>query len=412
METNILQLFENYFLAILLGALMGLERERKEERLAGFRTFILVTLLGSICGQVSLASSGHWIIFAGFIAITVQSVMLHILRMKENISVGLTTAIALLVAYGIGVLVALDQTAVAVALSLVTTVLLYFKPQMHEFSKKLSEKDIFAIFQFGLIAFIILPLLPDRGFGPYDALNPYNIWLMVVMISALNLTGYVTLKLVGQQWSGPVLGILGGMVSSTATTLSFSRHAKRTPDFSLMGAVVVSLASTVVLARIAFLVGIVHLDLLAELVIPLAGMFLVGLIPVFVAWKKASQHDAPVPETRNPMELKQALFFGLLYAIILLAVSAGENVFGDKGVYVISWISGLTDVDAITLSNTRLVKTGTLQPGPAAISILIAYVSNLGFKLTMVGFIGNRKMFLWTLPCFVFLALPALLIFL
>jgi uncharacterized membrane protein (DUF4010 family) len=411
MEINSLQIFEHYFLAILLGALLGLERERKEKHLAGLRTFILVTLFGSFCGQISGITSSHLVIFAGMIAITVQSAMVHFLRVREDIAAGLTTSVALLIAYGIGVLVSQGQTMAAVVLSLVTTVILYFKPQMHEFSLNLSKQDIYAIFQFGLIAFIILPILPDRGFGPYDSLNPYNIWLMVVMISAINLVGYVTMKFAGQRWSGPLLGILGGIASSTATTLSFSRHARENENFSIMGAVVVSLASTIVLIRMALLVGIIHTELLAELAQPLSSMFLCGLIPAFISWRRTSQQITPAPEAKNPMELKQALLFGLIYAVVLLAVSTGKDFFGNKGLYIVSLISGLTDVDAITLSSARLAGTGTLGANQAATSILIAYVANLMFKLAIVGVVGTGRMFRWTLLCFVCLALPAMLIF-
>ena len=302
--TAALLAFQNYLLAILLGALMGLERELREPRLAGLRTFILVTLFGCICGHISTLAGDSLFLFAGMAAVTVQVALVYFLRAREDIHIGLTTSIALLVAFGVGVLVAMEQAAAAVALSLATTVILYFKPQMQEFSRKLSERDIYAMFQFGLIAFIILPILPNRGFGPFDALNPYNIWLMVVIISALNLCGYVTLKLVGHRWGGPVLGILGGLVSSTATTLTFSRHARDNSDSSMLGAVVVSLASTVVLVRIAFLVGIIHFDLLLELALPLTVMFLAGLVPAVIVWRLTARQEAPVPEASNPAALK------------------------------------------------------------------------------------------------------------
>lgn len=412
MESVAWDIFKTYGLAILLGALLGIERERKETRLAGLRTFILVTLFGSICGQISESLQEYWIILVGMFAVIVQSSMVHVLRAREELVAGLTTSVALLVAYGIGILVAMDQTLAAVSLSLATTIILYFKPQMHKFSHSLSERDIIAIFQFGLVAFIILPILPNRGFGPYQALNPYNIWLMVVMISAINLVGYVILKFVGQRWGGPVVGILGGIVSSTATTLSFCRHAKKDSNFSIMGAVVISLASTVVLIRMALLVGVIHAELLKEMALPMLAMFGSGLLAVFYVWKKTSDQQTPPPETGNPAELKYALLFGLIYALVLLAVSAGEDFFGHKGVYIVSLISGLTDVDAITLTNARIAGKGTLGNSQAAISILIAYVSNLGFKLTLVGVIGTRVMFRWTLLPFVCLAIPALLVLL
>jgi uncharacterized membrane protein (DUF4010 family) len=411
METSVYNHFEIYLLAILLGALMGLERERKKERVAGLRTFILVVLFGSICGQISQSGGGGWILLAGVITVAVQSAMMNVLRIHKSLETGLTTAVALLVAFAIGILVAFGQKASAVALSLATTVILYFKPQLHDFSQNLTKLDLQAIFQFGLIAFIILPVLPDQAFGPYDALNPTNIWLMVVMISGLNLVGYVTLKLVGQRWGGPFLGILGGLVSSTATTLSMSRHARSAPDFSTTGSVAIALASTVVLVRMAVLTGVIHLPLLKSLVLPLSAMFAGGLIPVLFIWVKSTAKETPVPETKNPTELKQALLFGLVYAVILLSVSAGQEFFGDKGVYTIALISGLTDVDAITLSNSRLAGKGVLDVSQAGISLIIAFVANLVFKLFLVGIIGNAKMLRLTLMCFVCLTLPALIVF-
>jgi len=409
-ETTAWQMFQPYFLAILLGALMGLERERTEPRLAGLRTFILATLFGAICGKLGHFENYSWVVAFGLLAVTAQAAMVHFLRLKEHMPPGLTTSIALLVAYGIGVLLAADLVVPAVAISLATTVILYFKLQMHEFSHRLQQRDLYAIFQFILVAFIILPILPDRGYGPYQALNPYNIWLMVVIISAINLAGYITLKVAGQRWGGPVLGVLGGIISSTATTLSFSRYTRDNPAFSQAAAVVVSLASTVVLIRVAFLVGMIHPALLPGLALPMATMFLSGLIPVFMIWRQTPKGEGPAPETKNPVELPQALFFGLLYAAVILAVSAAKDYFGNRGVYIVALISGLTDVDAITLSNARLVQQGILQASQAHISILIAIVSNLCFKLGLVGILSTPRMFRWTLCCFACLALPALLI--
>jgi uncharacterized membrane protein (DUF4010 family) len=410
-ETTAWQLFESYFLAILLGALMGLERERQEPRLAGLRTFILVTLFGAICGNMALDGSYPWMVPAGLVAVTVQSAMVHFLRLKERMPPGLTTSVALLVAYGIGVLLAKGHTVPAVAISLATTVILYFKLQMHEFSHRLQQRDLYAIFQFVLVAFIIWPILPNRGFGPYQALNPSHIWLMVVIISAINLAGYITLKVAGQRWGGPVLGLLGGIVSSTATTLSFSRYSRDNPAFSQAAALVVALASTMVMIRVAFLIGMIQPTLLAGLALPIGAMFVGGLIPAFMIWRKTPRENGPAPNTKNPVELPQALFFGLLYAAVILAVSAAKDYFGNSGVYIVALISGLTDVDAITLSNARLVQQGVLEASQAHISILIALVSNLCFKLGLVGFFSTRQMFRWTLCCFICLALPALLIF-
>lgn len=411
MGTPVLSVLQIYGLAILLGALMGLERERGQEHMAGLRTFILVTLFGCICARISQAASEPWIIPSGMAAIIVLAAVGHFTMARKNAAPGLTTWVALLVAFGIGTLVGFDQTVAAVALSLATTVILYFKSILHNFSHSLSERDIYAIFQFGLIAFVILPILPDRGFGPYKVLNPHNIWLMVVLVSAINLAGYLILKFGKKHWGGPMVGILGGTISSTATTLCFARRAHENRGFSMMGAMIVALASTTVLVRMTLLIGIIHSELLRNLAVPMTAMFLSGLVPVFYLWRKTRSQETPEPETKNPAEIEQALFFGVVYGVILLAVAAARDYLGSKGVYMVSLISGLTDVDAITLSNARMAAGGGLLENLAAGSILIAFISNLGFKMAMVGTIGTRQMFNWTLVCFAFLALPALLFF-
>ncbi len=401
--------FQSYLLAMALGALMGLERERSEPETAGLRTFILATLFGAICGDPEFENTSSWLMAAGLLAVGAQATMIHFLRLRKNLSAGMTTSIALLVAYGVGLLVARDNPVPAITVSLATTVILYFKLEMHEFSRRLQKHDLVAIFQFILVTFIIWPVLPNRGYGPFQALNPSHIWLMVVLISTINLTAYVFLKLVGQRWSGPILGVLGGLVSSTATTLSFSRYCRGNPDFSRSAAVVVSLASTIVLIRVALLAGVIHPPLLSNLRYPLIAMFIAGLIPVFLLWRSTPSGKGPGPTTKNPVELPKALMFGLIYGAVILAVSAAKEFFGDHGVYVVAFLSGLTDLDAITLSSARLAQQGVLQAPQATISILIALISNLGFKLGLVAFIGNRQMFRWTLCGFSCLALPALL---
>jgi len=410
MGTPVLSVLQIYGLAILLGALLGMERERGQDHMAGLRTFILVTLFGCICAQISKAASEPWIIPSGMAAIIVLAAAGHFTMVKEHSAPGLTTWVAMLVAFGIGALVGFDQTVEAVALSLATTIILYFKSILHNFSHSLSERDIYAIFQFGLIAFVILPVLPDRGFGPYKVLNPHNIWLMVVLVSAINLSGYLILKFGKKHWGGPMVGILGGTISSTATTLCFARRARENHGFSMMGAMIVALASTTVLVRMTLLIGIIHSELLQSLALPMTAMFLSGMIPVFFLWRKTRSQETPDPDTKNPAEITQALFFGVVYAVILLAVAAARDYLGSKGVYIVSLVSGLTDVDAITLSNARMAAGGSLLESLAAGSILIAFISNLGFKLAMVGTIGSRRMFNWTLVCFAFLALPALLL--
>jgi len=396
MESTTLELFQRFGLAILLGALMGLERERSGARIAGMRTFPLICLLGAVCGFLSELSGSFWTVAAGFLGVVALTVTGNLLQARQRPDPGITTEVAILIAFGVGALVHYRQAYLAVAIALAATAILYFKPHLHAFSRKVEQRDLYAVFQFGLVTFIILPLLPDQDFGPFGALNPRHIWLMVVLISGISLAGYVVLKVVGKKWGGPVLGLLGGIVSSTATTLAFGRHARKDPDFSRTAAVVVILASTVVMVRVAVEVAVIHPALLRQLGLPLFGMLVAGLAAAVLVWSRARGEDAVVPDPRNPAELKVAFAVGFLYGLVLLAVSAAKHYFGSEGVFLVSLISGLTDVDAITLSSARLSSTGVLGPSQARTAIILAILANLAFKLVAVRVIGTAAIARWS----------------
>jgi uncharacterized membrane protein (DUF4010 family) len=408
MEQTTLELFKDFALAILLGALMGLERERSGARIAGMRTFPLISLMGAVSALVGDLTGNHWVVAAGLIGITILAVTGNLLQARRRPDPGLTTAIAMLIAFGLGAMVYFDQAAPAVAVAFATTAILYFKPHLHAFSRKVRQRDLYAVFQFGLVTFIILPVLPNRDYGPFDSLNPQHIWLMVVLISGLSLCAYVVLKLVRGRWGGPLLGLLGGLVSSTATTLAFGRQARRNSGLSRTAAVVVILASTVLMVRVAVEVAVVNPALLLHLWLPALLMFLAGLAVAALVWRKSGTETELVTETKNPAELTGAVAFGLLYGVVLLAVSAGMHYFGSEGVYVVSLISGLTDVDAITLSNARLAGTGVIEPLQARNAIVIAILANLAFKLAAVRIIGTARLARWTALGFAAIALAGI----
>jgi len=389
MEPTTLELFQRFGLAILIGALIGLERERSGARIAGMRTFPLVSLLGAICGYLAELSGSLWTVAAGLLGVTALTVTGNLLQARRRPDPGITTEIAILVTFGVGALVHYRQAYLAVAIALAATAILYFKPHLHAFSRKVEQRDIYAVFQFGLVTFIVLPLLPNRDLGPFAALNPYHIWLMVVLISGMSLAGYVILKGVGRDWGGPVVGLLGGIVSSTATTLAFGRHARKNPEFSRTAAVVVILASTVVMVRVLVEVSVINPGLMRQVGAPVVGMFLAGLAAAFLAWRRSRHEETALPEPKNPAELTGAVTFGLLYGVVLLAVSAAKHYFGSQGVYLVSLISGLTDVDPITLSSARLASTGVLSPEQARSAIILAILANLAFKLAAVRLIGT-----------------------
>jgi len=403
-----LTLLQNYAIALLLGAMIGLERERADKLIAGMRTFTLVSLFGGVTVHLAALTGNMWITAAGLLAVTALVVMGNLIPGQPHPTPGLTTEFAVLVTYAIGSLAQFDQRLPATILAFACMAVLYFKPHLHAFSRKVQTQDLYAVFQFGLVTFVILPILPDQAMGPFAAINPRHVWWMVVLISGMSLCGYVLLKLVHRRWGGPALGVLGGLVSSTATTLAFSRHARRDSNFICTATVVVILASTVVLLRVAVEVAAIHPQMLTQLLPGIGGMFVIGLLSAGLVWRRVTCDDAEMPEARNPAELRSALTFGLLYGVVLLAVSAGKYYFGNQGVYVVSFISGLTDVDAITLSSARLASTGVLTNLQACNAIITALLANLIFKLGLAGFIGSSLLARKAAGGFVAMALAGL----
>ena len=306
---------------------------------------------------------------------------------------GTTTVSAMLVCYGLGVLCWYGEIRLAVMLGIASTVLLYFKTELHGITQNLTRRDLISILQFAVLSLIVLPLLPNRGYGPYAALNPHQIWWMVVLISGLSLAGYAALRLVGQQRGAIVLGLLGGLVSSTATTLSFSRHGRQNADLAQLAVIVIVLANLVVLARLAVLTGLLGMDVLIDLAPILLGGLLCGALAAGYGLRKFKPSgEAPELILSNPTEIRTALTFGAVYAVVLLASAWLADLAGPRGLYAVAAIAGLTDVDAITLSSLRLFKLGHLTVQQASNAIVLALLANLLFKSGLVWVIGGRKL--------------------
>lgn len=392
-------LFEKLGVALGLGLLVGLQRERVESELAGFRTFPLVTLLGTVTGLLA-QEWGGWVLAAAFLGLAgLVAAGNVLLTHTETPDPGQTTEVALLLMFALGALLVFGPAEVAVALGGGTAVLLYLKPQLHGLAGRIGDKDFRAIIQFVLISLVILPVLPDRTYGPFDVLNPRQVWWMVVLIVAISLGGYLAYKLVSRRTGTALAGLLGGLVSSTATTVSYARKSREgfAPG---PGAVVILLASTVLYGRILVEIGVVVPGSFATMAPPLAVMLGIALAVAAALWWGAHDDRAEIPEPDNPTELRSALVFGLLYALVLLAVAAAKEHWAGAGLWVVAVLSGLTDVDAITLSTSRLVQDGRLEAGTAWRLILVASLSNLVFKGGVVAVLGTRALTHWVAAVF------------
>ena len=390
MDTS--EVFYHLGISLGLGLLVGLQRERSDSRLAGFRTFPLITILGTVSSLLSLTFGG-WIVALGLVALAGIIIAGNLAAQKTGeVDPGLTTEAAVLLMYCIGAYLPVGHAAVAVALGGGVAVLLHLKPQMHSLAAKIGDQDFTAIMQFVVITLVILPVLPNRTFGPYQVWNPHKIWLLVVLIVGISLAGYVVYKLFGERAGAVIGGILGGLISSTATTVSYARRAKQSPEMAGLAALVISIASTVVFARVLVIVGIVAPGILREVAPPLAAVLLV-LAAFVVAMLLSNRHKRTgMPSQGNPTELESAIMFAVLFAVVLLAVAAAKENFGDRGLYVVGVLAGLTDVDAITLSTVQLVQDGKLGADTAWRVIVAASMSNVVFKAATAAVLGNRQL--------------------
>ena len=393
LQGNGIESLPRFLTSLTIGLLIGLERERNPSAKAGLRTFALVSLFGTLIALLADKSGSAWLLIAGLLAVAGMIIAAYLNSPAENNDPGTTTVAALLICYALGVLVWYDLSKLAVMLAIATTVLLYFKPELQGMTQRLSRRDLVSILQFAVLSFVILPILPNQNFGPYDAFNPHHAWMMVVLISGLSLAGYVALRIVGQRYGAPLLGFLGGLVSSTATTLLYARHSKLNDGMLRLSAVVILIASQVVLLRLAVVSGIVSPGILKQL-IPVMGLgLLFGLVATAFHWKRLQNAgDLPLPQTANPTELHAALGFGLLFVVVLLCSAWLSDVAGSGGLYLVAIASGLTDVDAITLSSLRLFQMDKLSSAQAVISISIAFISNMAFKFGLAVSIGGMAL--------------------
>jgi uncharacterized membrane protein (DUF4010 family) len=283
-------------------------------------------------------------------------------------------------------------TAVAVAVTGTVAVLLHLKPEMHALAAKIGENDFKAIMQFVLVSLVILPVLPSEFYGPYQVLNPFKIWLMVVLIVGISLGGYIIYKFIGPKAGAWVGGVLGGVISSTATTVSYARRSRETPDIAPLAAFVVLVASAIVFVRVLILISATAPNFLRSAAAPMLVMF--GALSAIALWNwlKHRAESAPMPKQENPSELKAALLFAAIYTVVLLAVAAAREFFGQSGLYVAAILSGLADMDAITLSMTQLVNSEKVSPDTAWRCVLVASMSNLLFKAAIVAVVGKRQL--------------------
>lgn len=390
--------FQNLAAALLMGFVIGLERgwSKREEgegkRFAGLRTFMLISLFGGLAA-VLYESVGELPLYLSFaaLALVLAAVVVRSYNASHN-DQGVTTVIAVLIAFSLGVLAGLDHFEVAAASAVVTAVILGMKQPLHRWLQDIERHELDAAFKLLVISVVVLPILPDKGYGPWAALNPYKIWWMVVLISAISFAGYFAIK-----WTAPGKGVLltallGGLASSTAIAVSFARMGKGHKELARLLSVGAAASAAMMLPRILLVSAVLSPTLALTLLPPLAAAGVAGAIMVRWLWPGAPKKPLDLGElgTRS-FDFSVPIRFGLLLAVVFLLSEAARSYFGEQGLLLVAAIAGLTDVDAITLAAAHGLGAD-LSLSVSAGAIYIAATVNTLIKVAIVGGFGGRLM--------------------
>lgn len=380
------------FLAVALGALMGLEREKIHKGhegtdFAGIRTFMLITFLGSLIAYLSNIYF-DWLLAVGIACFMVVIVVAYVLGSLINKKIGMTTEISAIIAFIVGILVFKASQEIAILVTIVNTLILSFKSPLHEFAYKIQQQEFFDTIKFILIAFVILPLLkPIASFGPFNSINVYEIWLMVVFVSSLSYIAYILIKIFGSSKGVYITGLLGGILSSTATVTSLANKSKESINVKpLAGAA--ALACSTMFLRMLLEVSILNYGLVEKLAFPLVLLALIGFISVSLLWRKSNKNEKTDIEYSSPLMLKPALKFGIFYGFIVFLSSAMNYYFGAQGLLISAVIAGLADVDAITI---YVAKHPEIAMGTGITAIILAAIVNTIVKIIIAKAFGKKE---------------------
>lgn len=412
MEFN---LFYRLACALAIGLIIGLQRENTYRRgdfhPAGIRTFAIAGILGALASLMSLEMASAAPFVGLLIVLGIVLAATHV--SLSDASAGITTSVALVAVFMLGGLCVYGKVLESVSVAVCVLGLLALKAPLHAFAHKVSRDDIVATLKFALISAVILPILPERSYGPLglEVVSPYKVWVFVCFISGISFVGYVLVKWIGPGKGIGITGLFGGLASSTALTLSLSQRSRQNPEFSN------SLSKGIV---IAWSVMYVRLFLICVALVPsiapkLAPALLIPPIPgflfaYFLHRRDKRLHPVQVTEFTNPFELLPSIKFGLVFAVVLFVANAAEKYFGSEALFASCFVTGLADMDAITLSVLDMVKQNSVGLLLAAKAIAIASFSNTLCKGTLAWFFGDGEMRRLILPATGILALPSLAI--
>ncbi|MBY7782483.1 MgtC/SapB family protein [Vibrio fluvialis] len=397
----------NLLVALLLGAIVGTQRgwvarnNVEGSRVAGIRTFSLVGLYGGLSAILAAHYSPLLLGFA-LLALVVLASIAFVLKQRKSQDISITGVVSLLVTFVLGSLAVSGEPVLAAAAAVITAVVLDNKKELHEALQKLQEYELDAALRLMLISIVMLPLLPNQSYGPWQALNPYEIWWMVVLIASISFLGYFAIKIGGAKRGVLFTSVFAGFSSSTALTLQFSNLSRDQPTISPLLASGILLCCGTMFPRLLIVASLINTEL-TPILWPVIAVMMIGLyIPAWFIWRSTDVdfNEDQSANHKNPLALQSALWFGVILAIIMLLAHALSDWFGQAGTLALSAVSGITDVDAITLALGRQ-STHSLDAYTAATGIIIAGSVNTLVKMGMVISIGDRGLWVRVAPAMV-----------
>ena len=383
-----------FIVALLIGALIGTERQRrmiedKVRGVAGLRTFILIALLGCLCSALA-EHYGSGFAIAGMAAFTILAAVGYATSVSVLGRVDFTAAVATVVTFALGMLADFpDNTLLAVALSIITTWVLATRSITHRYVEALSETDLLDTLKMGIIALVIYPFLPETTLDPWGVLNPRQVWLFVVMVSLIGYVGYILIRILGAERGLGLTGVLGGLVSSTAVASSMAAEVRENRKILPSAVFATAIASCTMFPRILFIVLVVNRELFLALLLPMLLMTLVGFFLSYLLVRKSGSPGKDM-NVKDPFRIIPALEFGAFFALVLVISKLASIYFGDAGVYAAGVVSGLAETDAIALTMASLAGS-TLTGNVAANTIILATITNTLVKLTITYVMGTRE---------------------
>jgi len=402
-------------IAVILGFIIGLQRtmanlytrdEKKEAYfVAGSRTFALIALLGFLSGWLTKSAP----IIVSILAFSVVGLIILSYYLKAILykKMGMTSQIAAIITYLLGLMVYFHLEQYAIFIGVLMIILLDIKPRLQKIEQNITPTDLNASILLLAMTFLILPILPDEMIGPYKLFNPYKTWLMAIIIASISFVGYVAIKILGNKRGVLLTGLFGGLISSTAVSISLSQMYTTQKEYLNNFAAGIAMACTLMYVRVLFEAFVINQKVALVLLLPYAAASVSGLVFVYILYKYSKTATFNLEETdvaKNPLQLSEAIKFGILFGVIYGAISIVQNHYGNIGVYIISTLSGITDVDAITLSLSELATDQKLTLQTSATGIVIASATNSLVKLGIVFWMGGKAIG-WKLTLFFILTL-------